>query len=112
MACCEMPGKPHLQVPYPGLHLSGLSAREGKRPCAFVSHLPQRGPGVGWYLRVKRKASRGYSAEEFCPAIPSSITSEGLLCCHAMLSLIFCTYLVQVHLHYFLQAFDFIIIQQ
>lgn len=66
--CCETPGKPCLQVPLSVLHVSGSLLQRTKSCCRFVRHLPQRGPGVGLCLRVKCKASRGYSAEEFCPA--------------------------------------------
>lgn len=42
-----------------------LRARD---PVDLSDNLPPRGPGVGWYYGVKCKASRGYLAEELCPA--------------------------------------------
>lgn len=84
MACCETLGKPCLHVPLCFTSLASLLLRV--RTCGFVRHHPQRGAGIGYYHTVQCKA--GW---RILPCITSSITLEGPLCCHALLSLIICT---------------------
>lgn len=108
--CCETPGKPHLQISLPVLHASVSLLQRGR---AVVGLSDTSHSEVLVWVGVSGSSAKPAEVTQLknFALHSSSITLEGLLCCRALLSLIFCTYFVQVQQQCFLQAPDVIIIQ-